>query len=278
MATEFRKMHGLGNDFVVVDNRGENAAVFTKDQIRRIADRKTGVGCDQFVVIEPAPDGDAAAFMRIYNADGGEVEACGNAARCVSRLLMDEGGLDAVLLDTASGVLSAGRAENGVTVDMGALRTNWDEIPLARDCDTLAVPLGIEGLPDPVAVNIGNPHAVFFIDDAEHFDPAGPGPRIETHEMFPERTNVEFATVTGEGEIRMRVWERGVGITQACGTGACATLAAAALRGLCAPEAAVHLDGGTLYIRWDREKNRVFMTGPASDVYKGVISDDFHVT
>ncbi|MGQ9366832.1 diaminopimelate epimerase [Azospirillum sp. ST 5-10] len=268
MTRDFLKMHGLGNDFVVVDARTEPFAP-AEAGVRAIADRKTGVGCDQFIVVEPPRSADALALMRIRNADGGEVEACGNAARCVAWLLMEETGADHVRFETLCGPLEAWRAgPESVTVDMGPARLEWGEIPLARAVDTLHLPLAQDGVADPVAVNMGNPHCVFFVDDAEAVDVARIGPGLEHHPLFPERTNVEFASVLGRSHIRMRVWERGVGITRACGTGACATLVAAARRGLTARKADVVLDGGTLTIEWT-DAGRVLMTGPVAVAFTG---------
>ena len=267
----FVKMHGLGNDFVVIDGRDRTVSI-DPAAARAIADRKLGVGCDQLIVIEPARNG-GIAFMRIRNADGGEVDACGNAARCVADLLMAEQGTDRVAFETNGGLMDARAAgDNLVTVDLGPARLDWNEIPLARDCDTLHLDVALGPLSDPVAVSVGNPHMVFFVDDAEAVDIAALGPELEHHALYPERTNVEAATVRPDGTIRMRVWERGVGITRACGTGACATLVAAARRGLTGREAVVALDGGPLTIRW-RADNHVDMTGPVATSFTGTLDE-----
>jgi len=267
----FVKMHGLGNDFVVIDSRRDAVAIGDA-QARAIADRKEGVGCDQLITIEPAQNG-GAAFMRIRNADGGEVEACGNAARCVAEILMAESGADKVAFETVVGLLEARVAEDGlITVDMGPARTAWDAIPLAHEADTLHLDVSHAGLGDPVAVNIGNPHMVFFVPDAEAVDLPAIGPVLEHHALFPERTNVEVATVQPDGSIRMRVWERGVGITRACGTGACATLVAAARRELSSRCAVVRLDGGPLTIEW-RTDGHVDMTGPVATSFTGTLDE-----
>jgi len=272
MTREFLKMHGLGNDFVVIDARTAPFAP-TEAQAQAIADRKTGVGCDQFIVIEPAK-GDGAAFMRIRNADGSEVSACGNASRCIGWLLMEETGADRVAFETAAGLLHASRAGNGlVTVDMGPARLDWDAIPLAQPLDTLRLPIDQGGVSDPVAVNMGNPHCVFFVPDAEAVPVAEIGPGLEHHPLFPQRTNVEFASVESPTRIRMRVWERGTGITRACGTGACATLVAAARRGLTERKADVVLDGGTLTIEWT-DDGRVLMTGPVTISFTGRLAPE----
>jgi diaminopimelate epimerase len=266
-ALAFRKMHGLGNDFVVLDARRQPIAL-TPERARVLADRRRGIGCDQLITLEPSSKADA--FMRIHNADGGEVEACGNATRCIAKLLMAEGGRQQVDVETVVGVLRCREAANDcVSVDMGEARLEWRDIPLVKAMDTLH--LDFEG--DPVAVNIGNPHVVFFVADAAATDPSIRGPVVERHPLFPERTNVEFATVLAPDRIRMRVWERGVGITRACGTGACATLVAAARRGLTGRIATVVLDGGELAIEW-RDDNHVLMTGPVSESFRGEVDPD----
>ena len=266
----FRKMHGLGNDFVVLDGR-QNGIALSAEQARALADRHTGVGCDQVIVIEPARDKSADAFMRIHNADGGEVMACGNASRCIASLLMAETGKQEIVLETGAGLLNAKAANGGnVTVDMGPAKLEWNEIPLAEETDTLHLSFSRGDLKDPVAVNVGNPHAVFFVDDAEAIDLETVGPEIEHHPFFPERTNVEAAQVISPDKIRLRVWERGAGITQACGTGACATLVAAHRRGLTGRKASIMLDGGTLEIEW-LENNHVMMTGPVATSFTGTV-------
>ncbi|CAO3420206.1 diaminopimelate epimerase [Azospirillum endophyticum] len=276
MTREFLKMHGLGNDFVVIDARSDtyrNPMVLGGAEVRAIADRKTGVGCDQFIILESTDAPGADAFMRIHNADGSEVGACGNASRCVGWLLMEESGRDRASFQTAAGLLHASRADNGrITVDMGPPRLDWSAIPLAAPTDTLRVD-SVEhgGFAGPVAVNMGNPHAVFFVDDAEAVPLAEVGPVFENHAAFPERSNIEFAQVLSPGAIRMRVWERGAGITQACGTGACATLVAAARRGLTGRKADILLDGGTLTIEWTAD-DRVLMTGPVALSFSGRLS------
>ncbi|MGE0120965.1 MAG: diaminopimelate epimerase [Dongiaceae bacterium] len=268
----FIKMHGLGNDFVVIDARTQPLAMGDA-QAKAIADRKTGVGCDQFIVIEPPKNGATDATMRIRNADGGEVEACGNASRCVAQLLMRERGTSRVAIDTPAGMIVAEDAGSGrVAVDLGPARLEWQEIPLARAMDTLHLDLTLGPLSDPVAVNVGNPHAVFFVPEAEAIDLQTLGPPLEHHALFPERCNIEAAAVLSPTRIRMRVWERGAGITRACGTGACATLVAAARRGLTGRTADVILDGGTLEIEW-LSNGHVRMTGPVATSFTGVLDD-----
>jgi diaminopimelate epimerase len=266
--TPFLKMHGLGNDFVVVDGR-KHALDLDQARTRRIADRRSGVGCDQLIVIEPARNRLADAFMRIRNADGGEVEACGNGARCVADLLMKETGRDHVVIETVMGLLDAEAAGEGlVSVDMGQARLDWREIPLAKAMDTLHLDLALGPLKDPVGVNIGNPHAVFFVPDAEAVDIGALGPVLERNPLFPERANIEVAQLIAPEKIRMRVWERGVGITRACGTGACATLVAAARRKLTGRRGEIVLDGGNLGIEWLAD-NHVRMTGPVATSFTG---------
>ena len=269
---DFIKMHGLGNDVVVIDGRVRPVALGPA-AARAIADRRTGVGCDQIIVVEPPRNGTADASLRILNADGGEVEACGNGTRCVALLLMREKRTDRVAIETAAGQLQAAAAGGGlVVVDMGPARLDWRDIPLAGPADTLRLDLALGPLRDPVAVNVGNPHAVFFVPDAEAIDLAALGPQLERHPMFPERANIEVATVLSPTRIRMRVWERGAGITRACGSGACATVVAAARRGLAERKVEVALDGGTLAIEW-RADGHVAMTGPAAISFAGTLDD-----
>jgi diaminopimelate epimerase len=264
----FRKMHGLGNDFVVLDRRTHELTVDAA-LARAIADRRTGIGCDQLILMEPPRNGAAQVFMRILNADGSEAEACGNASRCIAQLLAEEIGEPRVRIETVAGPLSAEvLPDRRVSVDMGPARTGWDEIPLARAMDTLRVDLALGPLAEPVCSNIGNPHATFFVADAEAIDLAALGPALERHELFPERANIGVATIEHGGHIRLRVWERGAGITRACGTGACAALVAAHRRGLTRRHATVALDGGELDILW-RQDGHVMMTGPAALAYEG---------
>jgi diaminopimelate epimerase len=261
MKRRFRKMHGLGNDFVIFDAR-EAPLEMDEARARALADRRTGVGCDQLIVIEPSHVADAR--MRIWNADGGEVGACGNASRCVALIL---GGNSRI--ETASGVLEAAANGGFTTVDMGAPRFGWDEIPLAYLMDTAAMPVGWEALQTPFAVNVGNPHAVFFVEDAGAIELERLGPLIERDPLFPERVNVNVASLEN-GAIRLRVWERGAGLTQACGTGACATAVAAISRGLADSPVEVHLPGGTLTIAW-RPGGTIRMSGPAAGVFEGEV-------
>ncbi|HSV29118.1 MAG TPA: diaminopimelate epimerase, partial [Candidatus Omnitrophota bacterium] len=238
----FFKMHGLGNDFVVFDARA-NALTLTPDQVRALSNRRTGIGCDQLIVIEAARKSVSDAWMTIFNPDGTQSGACGNATRCVAWLLMREGGRDKVVIETQAGLLDGeARGPMMVAVDMGRARLDWREIPVAEAVDTLHMNMGVGPLHDPVGVNMGNPHAVFFVDNAEAVDLPALGPVLENHSFFPERANIEIAQVLAPDRIRMRVWERSAGITSACGSGACATLVAAARRGLTGRKADVVLD------------------------------------
>jgi len=271
----FRKMHGLGNDFVVIDGRADPRALsLDAVRVRALADRRAGVGCDQLIVIAPPRDPAAEAVMRIFNADGSEVAACGNASRCVAWLLMQASGRGHTVIETGAGRLTAeARGPDQVAVDMGPARLGWEEIPLARAADTLHLGLTAGPLTDPVAVSMGNPHAVFFVADAEAVDLAAFGPGLEHDPLFPARANIEVAQILpahgpDHGHIRMRVWERGAGITPACGTGACATLVAAARRGLTPRRAELSLDGGSLDIVWNQD-GHVLMTGPVATSFIG---------
>lgn len=261
-------MHGLGNDFVVFDARTRPLAL-SDEAVRALGHRRTGVGFDQLVILEPPRNPAADVFMALRNSDGSVVGACGNAARCVARLLTEETGRTAVTIQTLAGLLRAEAVPGGLfAVDMGPALLDWREIPLVSEMDSLALPLDLDGLSRPVGVGMGNPHAVFFVPDAESAPVSTIGPLVETHPLFPAGTNVAFAQVLSPDRIRMRVWERGVGITPACGSGACAVLVAAARRGLAGRKAEVSLDGGSLTIEW-RSDNHVMMTGPASLSFAG---------
>ena len=267
-AVPFIKMHGLGNDFVVLDAR-QSPLAFDDAQARAIADRHTGVGCDQLIVLEPPHDPRAQLFMAIRNADGGLVEACGNAARCVADLVMRERRSDSATIETEAGLISARAAgKQRVSVDMGEPATAWRDIPLARDCDTLHVPLALGPLADPVATSMGNPHVTFFVPDIAAVDIATLGPKLEHDALFPERCNIGVAQILSPAKLRLRVWERGAGLTPACGTGACAALVAAARRGLTGRTAEIVADGGALEIEW-RDDNHVVMTGPVAVSFTG---------
>jgi diaminopimelate epimerase len=274
MSRPFLKMNGLGNDFVVVEARSDAFAP-SEAEARAIASRERGVGCDQLIAIEPSPKADA--FMRIWNADGGEVEQCGNAARCVGWLLMDASGRDVARLDTPAGVLDVARAgAKRVTVDMRKPGLDWRDIPLAEPMDTRGIELQVGPIDDPVlhtpaCVSMGNPHVVFFVKDAESAPVREVGSMIEHHRLFPERVNVGFCEVRARDRLRLRVWERGVGITRACGTGACAALVAAHRRGLCDRTATVEMDGGELVVEWRASDDHVLMTGPVEVEFTGTL-------
>jgi diaminopimelate epimerase len=262
MTLRFRKMHGLGNDFVVLDAR-EGAVAIDEARARAIADRRTGVGCDQVILLEPSAV--AEVRMRIWNADGGEVEACGNAARCVALL---EGGKTSI--ETKGGVIYASANGSAATIDMGEPRFAWEEIPLAYAMDTAAMPVGWEALGTPFAVNVGNPHVVFFVNDANAVELDRLGPLIEHDPLFPERVNVNVASIEDKA-VRLRVWERGAGLTLACGTGACATAVAAIRRKLVSSPVEVRLPGGTLTIEWAPGET-IRMRGPATHVFTGELA------
>lgn len=254
-------MHGLGNDFVVFDARVDPLSL-SADQVRRIADRRLGVGCDQLIILEPS--GTADVRMRIYNADGGEVGACGNAARCVAMLL---GG--AQRIETLGGMISGASNSDGATVDLGTPRFASDEIPVLYPMDTAAMPVGWEGLSEPFAVNVGNPHLVFFVPDVDAVALGETGPLIERDPLFPEGINVNVAAVEGDG-LRLRTWERGAGLTPACGTGASASAVAAIARRLLPSPVTVRQAGGAVTIDW-APGGTVRMTGPAAHVFTGEI-------
>jgi diaminopimelate epimerase len=267
----FRKMNGLGNDFVVLDAR-PRALALSPDAVQAIADRKEGIGCDQLIALEPSTQADV--FMRIWNADGGEVGACGNAARCVAALVAGENNSSQVSIETESGVLGAAVNRDGsVTIDMGVPRFAWDEIPLAAAVpDTQHVEIeGIADLPASAMINVGNPHAVFFVDDVEAYDLARLGPALEHHKLFPERANISLATVAGPNHLQVRTWERGAGLTRACGTAACAVAVAAARRDLVGRKVRVTLPGGDLLIAWRESDGHILMTGPYALDYEGTL-------
>lgn len=261
MARRFHKMHGLGNDFVVFDARDRPLAL-SADQVRSIADRRTGVGCDQLIVLEPSSKADVR--MRIFNSDGGEVEACGNAARCVA--LLTGGGL----IETGGGIIQGTASDGQASVEMGEPRFGWDEIPIAYPLDTASLPVAWEELQNPFAVNVGNPHLIFFVPDPDRVDLARLGPLIENDPLFPQRINVNVASLEGGG-LKLRVWERGAGLTLACGTGACASAVAAIALGLLQGPVAVRLPGGILDITWTRG-SPIVMRGPGTHVFTGEIA------
>jgi diaminopimelate epimerase len=265
MTIPFVKMHGCGNDFVILDGR-PHPLVLTPAYAVAVADRHTGVGCDQVIVLEPHRTADV--FMRIYNPDGSEAGACGNATRCVADILMRESGKTGVVIRTISGDLaSLRRPDSLIQVDMGTAKLDWTDIPLARPMDTLRLELPGE----PAAASMGNPHATFFVADLNTVPITEAGPRLEHDPLFPQRANIGFAQVIDPGTIRLRVWERGAGLTLACGSGACATLVNAHRRGLTHRTAKIIVDGGTLEIEW-RDDGHVLMSGPVATSFTGEIA------
>lgn len=272
MRVPFIKMHGLGNDFVVIDARETAVPAMTPAVARRLADRREGIGCDQLILLEPSASHDFR--MRIFNSDGSEVGACGNAARAVALLH----GAPATV-ETGGGPIALEPLAGGARVDMGSPRFDWDAIPLAFAMDSAAMPVGWPmedgALQGPMAVNVGNPHAVFFVDDADAVPLENLGPVIEHDPIFPERVNVNVASIAGRDHLKLRVWERGAGLTLACGTGACASAVAAIRKGLVASPVTVSLPGGDLVIAW-QPGGTIRMSGPATEAFRGSFAwDDF---
>ncbi|MEM6907796.1 MAG: diaminopimelate epimerase [Pseudomonadota bacterium] len=268
MRIPFIKMHGLGNDFVVLDGRREALPEMTSNAAQALADRREGIGCDQVIALEQSAH--HAFKMRIFNPDGGEVEACGNAARAIA-LLHGE----TAEVETRGGVIHVSPGEDGAVVDMGVPRFDWTAIPLAYAMDTAALPVGWGELENPVAVNVGNPHVVFFVDHADGVNLAEIGPQIEHDPLFPERVNVNVASASGDNHLRLHVWERGAGLTRACGTGACASAVAAIRKGLTTSPVTVTLPGGDLTIEWS-EGSSIRMSGPAAEAFRGSFEwDDY---
>lgn len=267
----FLKMHGLGNDFVIVDAR-RDPFVPTAGSLQRIADRHRGVGFDQFIVLEPPPDKGATASVRFWNADGSEAGACGNGSRCAAWLLGEESGQRAVRLATQGGLLDCCLLDGQrVSLDFGPPRLEWQAVPLARAADTLNLPLAAGPLETPACLSLGNPHVTFFVADAEAVDLPALGPGLEHDAWFPERANIAVASREADGSLRVRVWERGVGMTLACGTGASAAAVNAMRRGLVSREVVTHLDGGPLEIAW-RADGHVVMTGEVSLAFSGILA------
>lgn len=273
----FRKMNGLGNDFVIFDGR-TTPVTLTPDDARAIADREKGIGCDQLIVLEASPAG-ADIFMRIYNADGSQVAACGNATRCVARIVMAQSGKPQVAIETRAGLLTASDGGGDiVTVDMGVPLLAWNEIPLAemfhdtRMIELQVGPIDAPLIHSPSVVNMGNPHAIFFVDDLSVVDLAKVGPMLEHHPLFPERANISLARVRARDDIDLKVWERGVGLTKACGTAACAVVVAGVRRRLVERLCRVHLPGGVLTIEWRADDGHVLMSGPSALEFEGEIT------
>jgi len=273
MSIPFLKMHGLGNDFVVLDAR-ESKIALSDALLRALADRRRGIGCDQVIVIEP-PGLGGDARVRFWNGDGSESGACGNGSRCVAALLMSESGKPMARLETEGGILGCALQGDGlVTVDMGKPKFDWQDIPLAERMDTRILDLRLGPIDNPVligptAVSMGNPHCIFFVDNIDTHDLARFGPLVENHPLFPERANVSLAQVTSPGSLRLKVWERGAGLTQACGTAACASAVAAARLKHTGRAVDVTLPGGVLGITWRERDDHVLMTGPVAAVFSG---------
>lgn len=274
MILNFSKMHGLGNDFIVIDAINQSVSLDT-ELVRRLADRHRGIGCDQLLIVEPAQQADSEFFYRIYNADGSEVEQCGNGARCFARFVRDKGLThnSTILVDTASGRITLQIEANGeITVNMGQPRFSPADIPLHRDMVEDEYSLYIDGeLINFGAVSMGNPHAVLLVDDINTAPVAVLGPQLESHPDFPNRVNVGFVEVVDRDQIRLRVYERGAGETEACGSGACAAMVIARQQGLVNDKVSVDLRGGTLQISWAGDDSSVWMTGPATHVFDGQI-------
>ena len=271
--TRFLKMHGLGNDFIVLDARQDDFNL-TIEAASRLADRRFGVGCDQIMILRAANE-DGDIFLDMRNQDGSVTGACGNGTRCVAALVMEETGKDKIVIETMAGHLHARREGTLIEVDMGPAWLDWSQIPLAHKTDTLFVDLSPEETEKATCVSMGNPHAVIFVEDVMQVDVAKRGGGLEHHRLFPEAANISFASLIGDDQIRMRVFERGVGITSACGSGACAVAVAAHRRGLTGRAVEVVLDGGSLFITWQDDgtaEGRVLMKGPASLAFEGQLS------
>lgn len=265
----FRKMHGLGNDFVVLDSRAAPLGL-TQAEIVALSDRRRGIGCDQLIILEPPPAG-ADVFMRIHNPDGSEAGACGNATRCIASLVAAETGKPRVVVRTISGDLPSEARPDGLwQVDMGPARLGWRDVPLAREGDTLHLALSCGPVADPAACSMGNPHATFFVPDLDALPISDIGPRLEHDPIFPERANIGFVQVISPDHLRLVVWERGAGLTLACGSGACAAMVNAHRRRLTGRAARISMPGGDLFIEW-RADGHVLMTGPFATAFTGQV-------
>jgi len=266
---DFIKMHGLGNDFVIIDKRNLDVAI-TRDLINRLSDRKSGAGCDQLITINSSEQLEIDAVIEIFNSNGDKVEACGNGTRCIAKLLFDETKKKEINILSDSGILKAINRDNGnISVNLGKLSTEWKKIPLSEKIDTLNIPIKIKGFSNGVAVNIGNPHIVFFGKNINDVDLKEIGPIIENNKLFPNKTNIEIIEVMNNKKIKMRVWERGVGITLACGSGACASVYAGQLKKLLGDNVEVQLERGSLFV--NIEKNEAILTGPAEISFYGSV-------
>ena len=267
---EFIKMHGLGNDFVIIDRR-INEIEISKEFINKLSDRKSGAGCDQLITINHSSSDDHDAYIQIYNPGGDSAEACGNGTRCVAKLLFDENNKSELKIKSDAGILIAKKNDDqNISVNLGELSHHWQDIPLLKKVDTLNMPIDIDGFPSGVAVNVGNPHIVFIGNNINNVDLSSIGPDIENNKLFPNKTNVEIIEIINENKIKMRVWERGVGITLACGSGACAAVYAGKLKKLLKNNVEVILEKGSLFISIDN--NNAVMTGPAEISFRGKIN------
>jgi len=266
---DFIKMHGLGNDFVIIDNR-INAIKVSKRLINQLSDRKSGAGCDQLITINSSDETDIDASIEIFNPSGDRAEACGNGTRCVAKLLFNESKKNKLNILSDAGILYANKKDDSnISVNLGKLSTDWKKIPLSKNIDTLNLPLTFEGFSNGVAVNIGNPHVVFFGKNIDQVDLTSIGPIIENNNLFPNKTNVEIVEIINHQKISMRVWERGVGLTLACGSGACASVYAGQLKKLLGNDVEVQLERGSLFITID--KDEAIMTGSAEISFRGTI-------
>jgi diaminopimelate epimerase len=273
----FRKMNGLGNDFVVLDARAVPLAI-SETAAKAIADRKTGIGCDQLIVLEKSSGFDVR--MRIWNAEGGEVQSCGNASRCVADLLFDENESNTATISTKGGILIASKAgDKMVTIDQGVPKFGWKDIPLSEPfADTRHIemqygPIDQPLIHSPSVVNVGNPHCIFWVDDLDVVDLGRAGPMLENHPLFPERANISFAKVVARNHLILRVWERGAGLTKACGTAACATMAAGHRIKIIDNKCKITLPGGDLYMEVRESDGHVLMTGPVAYEFDGVMPE-----
>lgn len=278
MNRTFWKMHGLGNDFVIIDVRQDDDFVPTREQLIAISDRRRGIGCDQIVFMHHPRTKGTAIYLDMYNCDASPQYACGNVTRCVARLLCEEFGTDQVVIETKGGLLACVRQNDGmITVDFSEPRLKASDLGVHSVCDTLHLPLSAGesfGLYDPCGVSMGNPHAVFFVPDVQAVALGNVGPVLENDPLFSDRCNIEVAQIFDCNNIRMRVWERGAGITEACGSGACATLVAAVRRGLSSRKAAIHMPGGTVTVEWREHDGHVLLTGAVSKSYQGIMDAD----
>ncbi len=270
----FIKMHGLGNDFVIIDRRISDPKL-TPMAIKNICDRHFGVGCDQLILLSPSPKADLA--LTFYNSDGSISAACGNGTRCCAALLLSELEDNECRIETDSGILPCWIGDDGlIHVDMGKPKRGWQDIPLAKDMPTDAIPLHITGLDNPSVINMGNPHTIFTVDNIDDIDIKSIGPQVEHHEFFPERTNVEFVQIISRKHIRIRVWERGAGITLACGSGSCATIVALAQKKLIDRNVTVQVDGGLMNVHWQKD-DHVVLSGPIAVSFGGTLSESLRL-